>query len=44
MKESTTDPTLKSNCDKIYLQIVLAITQLESIFESLKIDEFGNKS
>jgi hypothetical protein len=38
MKGSTTDPTLKSNCDKIYLQIVLAITQLESIFESLKID------
>jgi hypothetical protein len=38
MKGSTADATLKLNCDKIYLQILLAITQLESIFESLKID------
>jgi hypothetical protein len=38
MKGSTTDPVLKSDCDKIYLQIVLALTQLESIFESLKIN------
>jgi hypothetical protein len=38
VKNSTTDPTLKLNCEKIYLQIVLALTQLESIFESIKID------
>jgi hypothetical protein len=29
---------LKLNCEKIYLQIVLASTQLESKFESIKID------
>ncbi len=33
-----TDPDLKLNCEKIYLQIVLSLTQLESIFESIKID------
>ena len=38
MKGSTEDVVLKSNCEKIYLQIVLALTQLESIFESLKIN------
>ena len=37
-KSSTTDPDLKLNCEKIYLQIVLSLTQLESIFESIKID------
>jgi hypothetical protein len=38
MKAGTADPELKMNCDKIYLQIVLALTQLESIFETIKID------
>lgn len=38
MKASTTDADLKIDCDKIYLQIVLALTQLESIFETIKID------
>jgi hypothetical protein len=37
-KSSTNDPDLKLNCEKIYLQIVLSLTQLESIFESIKID------
>lgn len=37
-KNSTDDADLKINCEKIYLQIVLALTQLESIFESIKID------
>src|SRR4029078_2710843 len=37
-KSSTSDPDLKLNCEKIYLQIVLSLTQLESIFESIKID------
>ncbi len=37
-KSSTSDQNLKLNCEKIYLQIVLALTQLESIFESIKID------
>lgn len=37
-KNSTSDPNLKVNCEKIQLQIVLALTQLESIFESIKID------
>jgi hypothetical protein len=37
-KSSTSDQDLKLNCEKIYLQIVLALTQLESIFESIKID------
>ena len=32
-KSNTNDPELKVNCEKIYLQIVLALTQLESIFE-----------
>jgi len=38
VKNSTDDPRLKTNCEKIYLQIVLALTQLESIFETMKID------
>src|SRR5215469_7539241 len=38
MKNSTDDPQLKINSEKIYLQIVLALTQLESIFETIKID------
>jgi hypothetical protein len=38
LKSSTDDPNLKTNCEKIYLQIVLALTQLESIFETMKID------
>jgi hypothetical protein len=38
MKSSTDDPQLKINCEKIYLQIVLALTQLESIFGTIKID------
>ena len=38
MKGSTNDPDLKTNCEKIYLQIVLSLTQLESIFETIKID------
>jgi hypothetical protein len=37
-KSSTSDPDLKLNCEKIYLQIILSLTQLESIFESIKID------
>jgi hypothetical protein len=37
-KSSTSDPSLKVNCGKIQLQIVLALTQLESIFESIKIN------
>ncbi|HSA75801.1 MAG TPA: hypothetical protein VLE21_06395 [Candidatus Nitrosocosmicus sp.] len=37
-KRTTSDPDLKLNCEKIYLQIVLSLTQLESIFESIKID------
>jgi hypothetical protein len=37
-KSSTSNQDLKLNCEKIYLQIVLALTQLESIFESIKID------
>jgi len=38
MRATTNDNDLKINCDKIYLQIVLALTQLESIFEAVKID------
>ena len=38
MKSSTDDTGLRTNCEKIYLQIVLALTQLESIFETMKID------
>ena len=38
MKSSTHDPQLKINSEKMYLQIVLALTQLESIFETIKID------
>jgi hypothetical protein len=38
MKSSTNDYDLKVSCDKVYLQIVLALTQLESIFEAIKID------
>jgi hypothetical protein len=38
LKESTNDRVLKINCEKNYLQILLALTQLESIFETLKID------
>lgn len=37
-KSSTEDKDLKLNCEKIYLQIVLALTQLESIFETIKVD------
>jgi hypothetical protein len=37
-KSSTSDPALKLTCEKIYLQIVLSLTQLESIFEAIKID------
>jgi hypothetical protein len=37
-KSSTTDPDLKLNCEKISLQLVLSLTQLGSIFESIKID------
>jgi len=37
-KASTTDILLKKNCEKIYLQILLALTQLETIFEAIKID------
>jgi hypothetical protein len=37
-KSSTNDQDLKLDCEKIYLQIILALTQLESIFESIKID------
>jgi hypothetical protein len=37
-KNNTRDQDLKLNCEKIYLQIVLALTQLESIFETIKID------
>ena len=37
-KSSTSDRDLKLNCEKIYLQIVLALTQLESIFETIKVD------
>jgi hypothetical protein len=38
MRATTSDYDLKINCDKIYLQLVLALTQLESIFETLKIE------
>ena len=38
MKNSTDDSNLKTNCEKIYLQIVLALTQLESIFEAMKVN------
>jgi hypothetical protein len=38
MKSSIDDPQLKINSEKIYLQIVLALTQLQSIFETIKID------
>jgi hypothetical protein len=37
-KNNTSDPSLKVACEKIYLQIVLSLTQLESIFEAIKID------
>ena len=37
-KNNTSDPNLKLACEKIYLQIVLSLTQLESIFEAIKID------
>ena len=37
-KSSTNNSDLQVNCEKIYLQIVLALTQLESIFETIKID------
>ena len=38
MKSTINDQELRINCDKIYLQIVLALTQLQSIFETIKID------
>jgi len=38
LKGSTSDRTLRKNCEKIYLQILLALTQLESIFEAIKLD------
>jgi hypothetical protein len=38
MKGSTDDSELRKNCERIYLQIVLALTQLESIIETIKID------
>ena len=38
MRAGTDDHELKINYEKIYLQIVLALTQLESIFETIKID------
>jgi hypothetical protein len=38
MKVGTDDHELKINYEKIYLQIVLALTKLESIFETIKID------
>jgi hypothetical protein len=37
-KSTTSNQDLKLNCEKIYLQIILSLTQLESIFESIKID------
>lgn len=37
-KRRTDDPESKKDYGKIYLQIVLAFTQLESIFEAIKID------
>jgi hypothetical protein len=37
-KSRTDDPESKKDYGKIYLQIVLAFTQLESIFEAIKID------
>src|SRR3982750_336589 len=37
-KSNTNDPNLKLACEQIYLQIVLSLTQLESIFEAIKID------
>jgi hypothetical protein len=38
IKRSISDPEIKLNDEIIYLQIVLSLTQLESIFESIKID------
>jgi hypothetical protein len=38
MKRSTKDPNLKISCERIQLLIVFALTQLESIFETIKID------
>jgi hypothetical protein len=37
-KNNTSNPISKLNCEKIYLQIILALTQLKSIFETIKID------
>jgi hypothetical protein len=37
-KSNTTDTKFKLDCEKIHLQIVLSLTQLESIFETIKID------
>jgi hypothetical protein len=38
MRASIIDYDLKINCDKIYLQLVLALTQLESLFETVKVE------
>jgi hypothetical protein len=37
-KSRTDDPESKKDYGKIYLQIVLAFRELESIFEAIKID------
>jgi hypothetical protein len=37
-KNSTSDPNIKLACEKIHLQIVLSLTQLEFIFEAIKVD------
>jgi hypothetical protein len=38
VKTNTNDPDLKLNCEKIYLQIIFSLTQLESLFETIKVD------
>lgn len=38
VKNSNNDPAIKINCQKLYLQILLAFTQLQSIFETMKTD------
>ena len=37
-KTNTDDKDLKTKCEKIYLQIILALSQLSSIFERIKVN------
>jgi hypothetical protein len=38
VRNSTSDPTLKLKCEKFRILIILELTRLQSIFETIKID------